>query len=87
MFLIDDSYRHIEDYCYYYYYYKVHISLLLLLHWSVSVFRVDQGLRHGGGEKDWRWGGAGRNNLFELGLIANWVVNNKLLERDRLLRG
>jgi len=57
VFLIDDSYRHIEDYYYYYYYYyKVHISLLLLLHWSVSVFRVDQGLRHGDGEKDWRWG-------------------------------
>jgi hypothetical protein len=84
VFLIDDSYRHIEDY--YYCYYKVHISLLLL-HWSVSVIRVDRGLRHGDGEKDWRWGVLEGTICLKLGLIANWVVNNKLLERDRLLRG
>ena len=48
-----------------------------------SLFLASISLRHGYGEKDWRWSD-GRREQFELGLIANWVVNNKLLERDRL---
>lgn len=44
-------------------------------------------LRGGDGEKDWSMviGKFERWEQIELGLMAaNWVVNNKLVERDRL---